>query len=139
MTRFAAALVTAAAIMFGGASVAQPKGDLSTIVMDGANGTSAVGMTIELYALGEGAPRKVAQAMTDDEGRAELIASGPIPVGTYELRFKAADYFRKHGVAVGDPATLDIVLVRFSVTEPTGHYHVPLVCSPNGYVAYRGT
>src|SRR5258707_3206922 len=110
MNRLLATLVIAAVVAFGGAGVAQPKGDLSTIVMDGANGKTAVGMTIELYALGEGAPRQVAQATTDAEGRAELIASGPIPVGTYELRFQAADYFRKHGVAVGDPAILDIVL-----------------------------
>jgi hydroxyisourate hydrolase len=126
-------------VALGTAGVAQPKGDLSTIVMDGARGTSAVGMSVELYALGEGEQRKVAQATTDADGRAELIASGPIPVGIYELRFHAEDYFRRHGVAVGDPAILDIVLVRFSITDPTGHYHVPLICSPNGYVTYRGS
>ncbi len=139
MGRRLVALVAAAVAAFDIAAVAQPKGDLSTIVMDGANGTSAVGMTVELYVIGEGTPRRVAQATTDAEGRAELIASGPIAIGTYELRFQAADYFRKHGVAVGDPALLDIVLVRFSITDPTGHYHVPLVCSPNGYVTYRGS
>ena len=119
--------------------MADGRGDLSTIVMDGVNGKSAVGMAIELYALGEPAPRKVARAVTGPDGRAELIASGPIPTGDYELRFQTADYFRDQGVAVGEPAMLDMVLVRFSVSEPTGHYHIPLICTPSGYTTYRGS
>ena len=34
---------------------------------------------------------------------------------------------------------LDLVPVRFSVAEPEGHYHVPLVVSPWSYSTYRGS
>ena len=139
MKRLVSCLALLTLMAFGGASLAQPKNDLSTIAMDAVGGKVAVGMAIELYTLGDAAPRKIAQAVTGDDGRATLLASGPIPVGLYELRFQTADYFRKQGVAVGDPAMLDMVVVRFSVTDPTGHYHVPLIFTPTGYTTYRGS
>jgi hydroxyisourate hydrolase len=119
--------------------MADGQGDLSTIVMDGVSGKTAVGVVVEVYALGDGAPRKVAQAVTGADGRAALIESGPLRTDVYELRFQTADYFRSQGVAVGEPAVLDMVVVRFSITEPTGHYHIPLICTPSGYTTYRGS
>jgi hydroxyisourate hydrolase len=139
MKRFLSCLAFLALMAVGGVSLAQPKNDLSTIALDAVGGKVAVGMTVELYVLGDAAPRKLAQAVTGDDGRATLLPSGPIPAGTYELRFRTADYFRKEGVAVGDPAMLDTVLVRFSITDPTGHYHVPLIFTPTGYTTYRGS
>jgi 2-oxo-4-hydroxy-4-carboxy-5-ureidoimidazoline decarboxylase len=29
--------------------------------------------------------------------------------------------------------------LRFSVSEPEGHYHVPLLCTPWSYSTYRGS
>jgi 5-hydroxyisourate hydrolase-like protein (transthyretin family) len=29
--------------------------------------------------------------------------------------------------------------LRFAVTEPEGHYHVPLICTPWGYTTDRGS
>ena len=34
---------------------------------------------------------------------------------------------------------LDIVPLRFTVSEPGGHYHVPLLVSPWSYSTYRGS
>jgi 5-hydroxyisourate hydrolase-like protein (transthyretin family) len=85
------------------------------------------------------APRKVAQAVTGADGRATLIASGPLPTGCYELRFQTADYFRSQGVAVGEPAVLDMVLVRFSITEPTGLYHIRSSARPRATPPTRGS
>jgi 5-hydroxyisourate hydrolase-like protein (transthyretin family) len=48
-------------------------------------------------------------------------------------------YFARHGSAVGDPAFLDIVPVRFTTTEPEGHYHIPLLATPYSYATYRGS
>jgi 5-hydroxyisourate hydrolase-like protein (transthyretin family) len=31
------------------------------------------------------------------------------------------------------------VPVRFVITDPAAHYHVPLLCSPWGYTTYRGS
>jgi hydroxyisourate hydrolase len=132
------ALIMSASLAHAQSSPKSP-GDVSTIVMNGVNGHAAVGMVIELYETSGEKSRKVAQVPTGEDGRAELIASGPLPLGSYELRFQLADYFRKPGVGVGDPPSLDFVPIRFSITDPTGHYHVPLICTPWGYTTYRGS
>jgi hydroxyisourate hydrolase len=142
MKHFILALSIAAALAISSSSQAQnaqQKGDLSTIVMNAVSGSSAAGMVIELYEVSGDTPRKVTQVSTGEDGRVDLIASGPLPLGKYELRFQVGDYFRKVNVPVGDPAFLDFVPIRFSITDPTGHYHVPLICTPWGYTTYRGS
>lgn len=114
-------------------------GDLSTIVMNAVSGKSAAGMIVELFEISGKAPRKITQASTGEDGRVDLIRSSTLPLGKFELRFQVGDYFRKQGVAVGDPAILDFVPIRFSITSPTGRYHVPLICAPSGYTTYRGS
>lgn len=114
-------------------------GDLSAIVMNAVSGRSAAGMIVELFEISGKTPRKITQASTGEDGRVDLIRSNSLPLGKFELRFQVGDYFRKQGVAVGDPAILDFVPIRFSITNPTGHYHVPLICAPSGYTTYRGS
>ncbi|WP_424628314.1 hydroxyisourate hydrolase [Bradyrhizobium sp. SYSU BS000235] len=114
-------------------------GDLSTIVTNAVSGGSAAGMIIELYEISGAKPRKITQVSTGEDGRADLISSGPLPLGKYELRFQVGDYFRKQSVGASDPALLDFVPVRFSITDPAGHYHVPLTCTPSSYTTYRGS
>ena len=36
-------------------------------------------------------------------------------------------------------AFLDTVPIRFSIAEPEGHYHVPLLVTPWSYTTYRGS
>ena len=136
------ALAIVGALASSSSSQAQTKrspGDLSTIVMNAVSGGSAAGMVVELYEVSGDAPRKVTQVSTGEDGRVDLIASGPLPLGKYELRFQVGDYFRKVNVPVGDRAFLDFVPIRFSITDPNGHYHVPLICTPWGYTTYRGS
>jgi len=136
----ALAIVTALASSSSGqAQTNKPAGDLSTIVMNAVSGGSAAGMAIELYEISGEKPRRITQASTGEDGRVDLIANGPLPLGKYELRFQVADYFRKQGVVVGDPPFLDFVPVRFSISDPAGHYHVPLICTPWAYTTYRGS
>ena len=142
MTRLLVALLALVAVSSAAHAQAVPPkapGDISTIVMDAVSGDAARGMVVELYRTSGDKAGKVVGVLTGQDGRADLIASGPLPLGSYELRFQLADYFRKQGVAVGDPAFLDFVPIRFSVTEPAGHYHVPLICTPWGYSTYRGS
>jgi len=136
------ALAVGAALAISPSAQAQPakfSGDLNTIVMNAVTGGSAVGMNLELYEVSGTQPRKISQASTGENGRADLIAKGPLPLGQYELRFLVGEYFRKQGIPTGDPALLDFVPVRFSITDPTAHYHVPLICTPWAYTTYRGS
>jgi len=116
-------------------------GRLSTHVLDTVHGRPAAGVKIELFAIeGEGR-RRVAGATTDADGRTDgpLLAGAEFRAGRYEILFHIGDYFRRKGLAVPDPAFVDVVPIRFGVAEPDGHYHVPLLASPWSYSTYRGS
>ncbi len=88
-----------------------------------------------------GHERVIARATTNADGRtdAPLIGGRPVPQGRYELRFGVGKYFASRGMAVSEPAFLDVVPLRFGVAEPEGHLHVPLLVTPWSYATYRGS
>ena len=117
-------------------------GKLSTHVLDLTTGRPAAGLRIELHRHAPGAaPKLIKTVVTNADGRtdAPLIGGRPPPTGRYELRFAVGDHFRSRGIEQGDPPFLDIVPLRFSIAEPEGHYHVPLLCTPWSYSTYRGS
>ena len=117
-------------------------GRLSTHVLDTANGRPAAGMKVELFRLDAGGARTLIKSVsTNNDGRADapLLIDAAFACGTYELVFAVADYFRATGNATADPPFLSTVPIRFSIAEPDGHYHVPLLVSPWSYSTYRGS
>ena len=124
-----------------GEGMPKVNGRLSTHVLDTHAGRPAVGIAIELYEFAGERAHRIATATTNADGRtdAPLIGGRPLPIGRYELRFAVGDHFRSRGIEQGDPPFLDIVPLRFSIAEPEGHYHVPLLCTPWSYSTYRGS
>ncbi|NQW53160.1 MAG: 2-oxo-4-hydroxy-4-carboxy-5-ureidoimidazoline decarboxylase [Rhodospirillales bacterium] len=124
-----------------GEGMPQVNGRLSTHVLDTHAGRPAVGVAVELYEFAGDRAHRIATATTNADGRtdAPLIGGRPLPTGRYELRFAVGDHFRSRGIEQGDPPFLDIVPLRFSIAEPEGHYHVPLLCTPWSYSTYRGS
>ena len=117
-------------------------GRLSTHVLDTHGGRPAAGIAIELVELSElGASRVVTRTITNADGRTDqpLIGGRPVPIGRYELTFSVGDYFAARHVATSDPPFLDQIPLRFSVSEPEGHLHVPLLVTPWSYATYRGS
>jgi 5-hydroxyisourate hydrolase len=117
-------------------------GRLSTHVLDQTQGKPAADIAIELHVLEpDGAWRPLKQVGTNADGRTDqpLLVGDELKVGTYMLTFHLGDYFRRRGVALSDPPFLDLVPLRFSVAEPDGHYHVPLLATPWSYATYRGS
>jgi 2-oxo-4-hydroxy-4-carboxy-5-ureidoimidazoline decarboxylase len=117
-------------------------GRLSTHVLDNHSGRPAAGIAVELVELSDlGACRVVTRTVTNSDGRtdAPLIGGRPVPIGRYELTFSVADYFAGRQVAMSDPPFLDKIPLRFSVSEPEGHLHVPLLVTPWSYATYRGS
>jgi 2-oxo-4-hydroxy-4-carboxy-5-ureidoimidazoline decarboxylase len=117
-------------------------GRLSTHVLDNHNGKPASGIEIVLTELSElGASRVVTRAITNSDGRTDtpLIGGRPVPIGRYELKFAVGKYFAARGVPMSDPPFLDEIPLRFAVSEPEGHLHVPLLVTPWSYATYRGS
>ncbi|HEV7636722.1 MAG TPA: 2-oxo-4-hydroxy-4-carboxy-5-ureidoimidazoline decarboxylase [Bradyrhizobium sp.] len=117
-------------------------GRLSTHVLDTHSGRPAAGISIELVELSElGDSRVVTRTITNADGRTDqpLIGGRPLPIGRYELTFSVGKYFAERRVAISDPPFLDQIPLRFAVSEPEGHLHVPLLVTPWSYATYRGS
>ena len=116
------------------------KGYLTTHVLDTARGCPAAGVKILLYRVSGNSHRKIAEAVTNADGRTDtpILPEAKFKAGSYELIFFAGDYLRATGDADADPLFLDQVPIRFGMSEEA-HYHVPLLISPYGYSTYRGS
>jgi 5-hydroxyisourate hydrolase len=114
-------------------------GRITTHVLDTAAGRPAAGLKVMLTRL-DGKAAVVARTMTNADGRCDqpLLDGAHFVLGTYEITFHVGDYFRRSGAALPDPPFLDLVPIRFGVTEDA-HYHVPLLVSPYAYSTYRGS
>ncbi len=115
-------------------------GFLTTHVLDTARGCPAQGLKIELFRI-EGDTRTALKTLvTNDDGRTDeqILPADKFEVGTYELVFHAGDYLDATGTPPEDPRFLDVIPLRFGMSEAS-HYHVPLLLSPFGYSTYRGS
>lgn len=115
-------------------------GYLTTHVLDTARGRPARGMRIELYRLNGDARERLAEVVTNDDGRTDthILPREDFATGSYELVFHVGDWLDAEGFEPESPRFLDRVPLRFGMSE-AAHYHVPLLVSPFGYSTYRGS
>lgn len=116
-------------------------GYLTTHVLDTARGCPARSLRIVLYRLRDGAREEVGSAITNADGRtnAPILAAEAFLPGIYELEFHAGEYLARYGQHPDKPGFLDVIPIRFGMSEADSHYHVPLLLSPFGYSTYRGS
>ncbi len=115
-------------------------GYLTTHVLDTARGCPANGLKIELFRIAGETRQHITTVQTNADGRTDvqILPADAFEVGTYELVFHAGAYLDQSGTPVEDPRFLDVIPIRFGMSEPS-HYHVPLLLSPFGYSTYRGS
>lgn len=116
-------------------------GRLTTHVLDTAQGCPGEGIRIEVYRLQGNDRVRLKEVVTNDDGRcdAPILEGSDLTAGEYELVFHAGDYLRQQGVEAREPRFLDVIPLRFGVSDVEAHYHVPLLVSPYGYSTYRGS
>ena len=108
---------------------------ITTHVLDTAAGRPVTGMDVTLrFRAVESQPWKViGHGRTDDDGRLRgLLQEGELLPGRYALDFDTS----RHSPFFPE------VTVQFAVPQGAGpgqRYHVPLLLSPFGYSAYRGS
>ena len=122
---------------------------LTTHVLDLVNGCPGRGVKIDLYRLDcdessdqlSATRTRVASDSTNDDGRCDrpLLEGDAFARGLYEIIFHAGDYFGSGGDAMDELKFLDQVVIRFGISDPEQHYHVPLLLSRYGYSTYRGS
>ncbi|MEM1286091.1 MAG: hydroxyisourate hydrolase [Pseudomonadota bacterium] len=122
------------------ASQSSETGFLTTHVLDTARGKPADGLVIWLFRLDGDTRTKIAETVTNDDGRTDtpILPKESFQTGQYELVFFAGNYLRAKGLAGEEPLFLDEVPIRFGMSEED-HYHVPLLLSPYGFSTYRGS
>jgi 2-oxo-4-hydroxy-4-carboxy-5-ureidoimidazoline decarboxylase len=115
-------------------------GKLSTHVLDLSSGRPASGMRIDLARL-RPSPTALKSVVTNADGRTDtpLLTAADMAVGTYQLEFHVGEYFAAKGSPAKDAPFLDIVPVRFGISDPSASYHVPLLVTPWAYNTYRGS
>ena len=108
---------------------------ITTHVLDTALGRPAVGVRVQLERLEGEQSTVVAEATTDDDGRARDLGPEEAEAGTYRLVFAVAAYAE----ATGQDCFFPEVGITFVLTDTTAHHHVPLLLSPFAYSTYRGS
>ena len=112
---------------------------LTTHVLDTYSGKPAKGTKVDIYHVSN-TRDKLNSVVMNNDGRSEkpLLQGVDFKEGEYELIFFVGDYFKK---IVNLPKTpfLNKVVIRFGISNPNEHYHVPLLVSPWSYSTYRGS
>ena len=112
---------------------------LTTHCLDTFSGKPAKGIKVDVY-LVSGKREKINSTILNNNGRSDkpLVEGANFKEGQYELIFSVGDYF-KNITNLPQTPFLDEVIIRFGVSEPNEHYHVPLLVSPWSYSTYRGS
>jgi 5-hydroxyisourate hydrolase len=115
-------------------------GKLSTHVLDLVAGRPAAAMKIELRRISP-RPGLIKTVVTNLDGRTEvpLLVPPELTSGAYELAFHVAEYFASKNYPSTSVPFLDVVPIRFGVSDPSASYHVPLLVTPWSYSTYRGS
>jgi 5-hydroxyisourate hydrolase len=98
---------------------------ITTHVLDTSRGEPAVEVAVILEMLREGEWSLIAQAKTDQDGRARLTDKAEL--GRYRITFY-----------VEPEAFYPEISIQFRVRDAR-HHHIPLLLSPFGYSTYRGS
>jgi 5-hydroxyisourate hydrolase len=118
-------------------------GQLTTHVLDTTLGKPATALRLTVWAITADADIKTAlkTVETNSDGRTDepLLNGEEFKPGTYEITFDVAAYFARTGAKISDPPFLDQIPIRFTIADPDGKYHVPLLVSPWSYSTYRGS
>ena len=112
---------------------------LTTHCLDTFAGKPAKGVKVDVYFV-SGNRTKLNTTILNNNGRSDkpLVEGANFKEGQYELVFFVGDYFKKIADLPKTPF-LNEVVIRFGISNPKEHYHVPLLVSPWSYSTYRGS
>ena len=112
---------------------------LTTHCLDTFSGKPAQGIKVDVYFISD-KKTKLNSIILNDNGRSDkpLLEGSNFKEGKYEMVFFIGDYF-KNLTNLPKTPFLNEVVIRFGISKPEEHYHVPLLVSPWSYSTYRGS
>ena len=112
---------------------------LTTHCLDTFSGKPAKGVKVDVYFVSD-KREKLNTIVLNNDGRTDkpLVEGSSFKEGKYELVFFVGDYFKTVANLPKIPF-LDEVVIKFGISNPSEHYHVPLLVSPWSYSTYRGS
>lgn len=115
-------------------------GQLTTHILDLTKGRPAANVRIDVYEIAGDTTQFLCSSVTNRDGRldAPLLAGEALHEEAYELHVYIGDYFKSTDES-NESSFLDILAVRFKISDCGQNYHVPLLVSPFGYQVYRGS
>ena len=113
---------------------------VSVHVVDVVAGAPAVGMAVTLSGCDAAGGRRIIGSGTIGADGQFRDASNAMRLvrGAHEVELHAGDYYRHAGLVREGQAFQDVVVFRFTVTDPEEHYHLPFKLSPWGLSVWRG-
>jgi 5-hydroxyisourate hydrolase len=113
---------------------------ISTHILDTSLGRPAANVAVTLSVFRDtasgGSWHQIGSVFTDQDGRSKsLLGDRPLVAADYKLHFHLGAYFSSLQL----PSLYPYVEVVFTVSDPSHHYHIPLLLTANGYTTYRGS
>lgn len=110
---------------------------VSSHALNAVDGSHAGGIAVRLVNLDTG--ETLFDTTLDDGGRLVREIADPEPGARCEMVFETGDYWESRVVQTHGVRIMDQVVVRFTMPDPAGCYHVPLILSPHGLSLWCST
>ncbi|MDB4224273.1 hydroxyisourate hydrolase [Granulosicoccus sp.] len=109
---------------------------ISSHVLDSVVGGHAAGIRVEcLKRLATGEQTQVFDVFASEQGRISEVVeiSSSAKDEQYELVFHSKSYFSQKSANTESAQILECVVIRLSLVDPNGSYHVPIMLAPHSY------
>ncbi len=110
---------------------------VSSHALNAVDGSHAGGIAVRLINLDTG--ETLFDAAMDEDGRLVQEIADPKPTARYEMVFQTGAYWENRVAQAHGIRIMDEIAVRFTMPDPAGRYHVPLILSPHGYSLWCST
>ena len=110
---------------------------VSSHTLNAVDGSHAGGIPVRLVNLDTG--DTVFDTAMDDGGRLLQEVAHPDPCARYEMVFRTGAYWAARVAQAHGTRIMDDVVVRFTMPDPNGRYHIPLILSPHGHSLWSST
>lgn len=115
-------------------------GGISVHAVDVASGRPASGLRVRIWRLTADGRTLLAEGVCTPAGvlDAPCVHGEGVQAGTYEAEFDIGPFYRAAGVALPEPAFLEMGIYRFGIAAPSEHFHLPLKFTAWGFSLFRG-